>query len=253
MACSKKPDIFKLDNIMEKFAPPENCEMLAVSKVNEEIWLELSKMARSSDLSMQSIQKYIVGGISALTTILETHFTPTDTEPEAGVIILDGSALINTLPPRISKTFEEYAALQVVTKLQTYSCTYTRTDIVFDVYWSSSLQAETRPKRGISARRRVTDKGKIPQNWQSFMRDNSNKTELFNFLADKIVIVNKEESVVYTNLLACKHAAADGKKIILIEAGDTNVLVIAVSVLPILQLLGVEEVWVALGQGKNLR
>jgi hypothetical protein len=32
---------------------------------------------------------------------------------------------------------------------------------VFDVYWSSSLKAETRSRRGIGARRRVTDKGKI--------------------------------------------------------------------------------------------
>jgi hypothetical protein len=32
---------------------------------------------------------------------------------------------------------------------------------VFDVYWSSSLKAETRSKQGIGARRRVTDKGKI--------------------------------------------------------------------------------------------
>ncbi|CAC5425958.1 unnamed protein product [Mytilus coruscus] len=77
---------------------------------------------------------------SQLATILETHFTPPDTEPEAGVIILNGSALINALPPRISKTFEEYAALEVVPMEQTYSCTYTRTDIVFDVYWSSSLK-----------------------------------------------------------------------------------------------------------------
>ena len=32
---------------------------------------------------------------------------------------------------------------------------------MFDVYWSSSLKAEKRSKRGIDARRRVTDKGKI--------------------------------------------------------------------------------------------
>ncbi|CAC5413669.1 unnamed protein product [Mytilus coruscus] len=57
---------------------------------------------------------------SQLATIIETHFTPLDTDPEAGVIILDRSALINALPPRISKTFEEYAALEAVPKVQTY-------------------------------------------------------------------------------------------------------------------------------------
>ncbi|CAC5371327.1 unnamed protein product [Mytilus coruscus] len=69
---------------------------------------------------------------SQLATILETYFSPPDTEPEAGVIILDGSAFINALPPRKLKTFEEYAALEVVSKVQTYSYTYKRTDIVFE-------------------------------------------------------------------------------------------------------------------------
>jgi hypothetical protein len=41
---------------------------------------------------------------------------------------------MNTLHSMISKTFEEYAVLEVVQKVQAYSCTYTRTDIVFDVY-----------------------------------------------------------------------------------------------------------------------
>ena len=101
---------------------------------------------------------------SQLATILEIHVTPPDTEPEANFIILNGSALIDALPSRISKTFEEYAVLEVVPKVHTYSCTYTRTDIVFDVYWSSSLKADTRSNRGIGSRRRVTDKVKTPQN-----------------------------------------------------------------------------------------
>jgi hypothetical protein len=50
---------------------------------------------------------------------METHVTPPDTEP-------DGSALINALPSRISKTFEEYAVLEIVPKFQGYSCTYMR-------------------------------------------------------------------------------------------------------------------------------
>jgi len=39
---------------------------------------------------------------------------------------LDGSALINALPSRISKTFQEYAVLEVVPNIQAYSCTYKR-------------------------------------------------------------------------------------------------------------------------------
>ncbi|KAK4313631.1 hypothetical protein Pmani_015035 [Petrolisthes manimaculis] len=36
-------------------------------------------------------------------------------------------------------------------------------------------------------RRRVMDKTKLPSNWKMFLRDNNNKTEVFEFLANKIV------------------------------------------------------------------
>ena len=61
------------------------------------------------------------------------HVTPPDTEPEASFIILDGSALINALPLRISKTFEEYAVLEIVPKVQVYSCTYMRRYCVWHI------------------------------------------------------------------------------------------------------------------------
>jgi hypothetical protein len=105
----------------------------------------------------------------------------------------------------------------------------------------------------------VIGKGKTPQNWHSFLRENTNKTELFKFLADKIVkmcsnnkiIVTQEEGVVCNHsisleglthcnhekadtriFLNSKHTAADGSKTIMIKASDTYVLVIEVSVLP---------------------
>ena len=159
---------------------------------------------------------------SQLTTILETHVTIPDTEPEADTIIIDGSALVNSLPPRSSKTFEDYAVHDVLPSIQAYSTKYKRTDIVFDVYRPSSLKTEARSKRGRGVRRRVTSKGKIPSNWRNFLRDNDNKTELFNFLADKIaqmatpnvVIVTKEEDAVSNHTInldevaPCSHEEA---------------------------------------------
>ncbi|KAJ8399900.1 hypothetical protein AAFF_G00406300 [Aldrovandia affinis] len=85
---------------------------------------------------------------SHLTTILESQVTTPEAEPDADTIIIDGAALVNSLPPRSSKTFEEYAMLDVLPTIQAYSTKYKRTDIVFDVYWPSSLKAETRSKRG---------------------------------------------------------------------------------------------------------
>ena len=104
------------------------------------------------------------------------------------------------------------------------------------------------------------------------MRVNSNKlkTELYNFLADKIVkmcpntsntvtvIITQEDGVVCNHsisleglthcnheradtqiFLHSKHTAADGNNTIMNKASDTDVLVISVSVLLILQDLGV--------------
>ncbi|KAJ8394319.1 hypothetical protein AAFF_G00047260 [Aldrovandia affinis] len=88
---------------------------------------------------------------SHLTTILESQVTTPEAEPDADTIIIDGAALVNSLPPRSSKTFEEYAMLDVLPTIQAYSTKYKRTDIVFDVYRPSSLKAEIRSKRDFPA------------------------------------------------------------------------------------------------------
>jgi hypothetical protein len=48
--------------------------------------------------------------------------------------------------------------------------------------------------------------------------------------------------------LHSKHTGADGNNTIMNKASDTNVLVISVSVLLILQDLGVEKLWVVFDQ-----
>ena len=58
---------------------------------------------------------------SQLVAVLERHITLPDNEPQADVIIIDGSALVNSLPPRSSKTFEEYATLDVIPTIREYS------------------------------------------------------------------------------------------------------------------------------------
>ena len=216
---------------------------------------------------------------SHLTSILQNLVTTPETEPDADTIIIDGAALVYSLPPRISKTFEEYAMFDVLPTIQAYSTKYNRTDIVFDVYHQSSLKVEIRSKRGRGVRRRVTKEGKIPSNWRNFLRVNDNKVELFNFLADKIahmstqnvVIVTKEEDAVSNHTInlagvaPCSHEESDtrifvharhateaGSKAIMVKASDTDVLVIAVSVLQALQELGLQQLWLAFGQGQYM-
>ena len=157
---------------------------------------------------------------------------------------------------------------EVLLAIESYSSKYKRTDIVFDVYRSSSLKAEIRSKRRYGVRRRVTGSGKIPSSWRNFLPDNDNKTVLFMFLADKIaqmstttaVIVTKEEHAVCTHsinlseimpciheeadtriVLHARHAAKEGSKVIMIKTNDTDVLVIAISVPLLLQQIGIVQ------------
>ncbi len=137
--------------------------------------------------------------------ILENTIALPDSQPECDVIIIDGAVLVHTLSlsPNTSKTFEEYAvrAKDVVPKIWSYSSKYERTDIVFDVYKTSSLKVEVRLKRGKGSQRKVTDKTKLPPIWFSFLRDNNNKTELFEFpltRQDKIVSICHDNGVVVT-------------------------------------------------------
>ena len=50
-----------------------------------------------------------------------------------------------------------------------------------------------------------------------------------------------------------RHAAEAGSKVIMVKANDTDILVIAISVLQALQNLGLQQLWVAFGQKQNLK
>ena len=96
------------------------------------------------------------------------------------------------------------------------------------------------------------------QNWRSVLRDDDNKTELFQFLADRIcqtqttstIIVTKEGCVICSDnqksleaVSPCLHkeadtrifvhardAAIEGNKALVVKANDTDIVVITVYV-----------------------
>ena len=114
--------------------------------------------------------------------ILQSQVNLPDTEPTGDTIIIDGSAFIYALPPRTSKTFDDYAKEDIIPRVERYGDKFSRVDIVFDVYNKSSLKNEARSRRGQGMRRRVTGTSKTPTNWKGFLRDDTNKNEQFNFL-----------------------------------------------------------------------
>ena len=104
----------------------------------------------------------------------------------ADAIIIDGSALVNSLCPRTSKTFEEYATLDVLTSYKgiRQSIRGQALCLMFTIHQVWKLKHDQSEEGG--AWRWVTSNEKIPSNWPNFLSKNYYKTELFIFLADKI-------------------------------------------------------------------
>ena len=156
-----------------------------------------------------------------------------------------------------------------------------RLDLVWDRYLPDSLKATTREKRGTGIQQRVVDEATIPGNWQNFLRVDSNKAELFNYLStvvmhdfqqeDKQLIVTHDVQVLskpelqdMLSISPCSHEEADtrmflhvyhavrhGHRKILVQTVDTDVVVLAVS---IAQTLPPEcELWLAFGTGKHFK
>ena len=222
-----------------------------------------------------------LGSKSDLLVCLEGHAELQSEAPTLTAVVLDGAVIVHMLKPGTAKTFGEYAQQvfipYVVRQLQHVS----RLDLVWDSYRADSLKASTREQRGKGVRRRVVDSAVIPGNWQSFLRVDSNKVELFSYLSTmlaesfqeegkelvvtdgvQVICVPQQEDV--NSLAPCNqeeadtrmmlhvaHAAQHGHQEIQVRTVDTDVVVLAVMVVH--NLPAGDELWVAFGTGKNYR
>ena len=102
-----------------------------------------------------------------------------------------------------------------------------RLDVVFDIYKSDSLKSHTREIRAVGVGAfRVSVRGNTPfnsKNFESFMRNDSNKTELFVMLANSfsqidgpVIVTTRLNDVVSnqphfdkTPVAPCNHEEAD--------------------------------------------
>ena len=127
----------------------------------------------------------------------------------------------------------------------------------------------------------VADNTKLPRDWASFLKDLSNKLELFHFLSEKIngircpedkcMYITQGENVLPSSPLnvmeKCNHEEADtrilvhikdaiskGAKNVLVRTVDTDVIVLLVGHFHELKSLQSSLlVWVAFGMGKSFR
>ena len=195
-------------------------------------------------------------------------------------IIIDTATIVNMIKPGVERTFAGYGEKSFLRFIEVQLRHADRVDIVWDKYIENSLKATTRRHRGTGVRRRVTPTNQLPRNWSSFFREDSNKHELFMFLAYFASSLEVHGQVIITygqdvrctspretaSLSPCTHEEADtrmlvhavqqGDRKILLRTVDTDALGLAVFVFHDLLSMRPEEqleMWVAFGTGINLR
>ncbi|XP_031574483.1 uncharacterized protein LOC116308242 [Actinia tenebrosa] len=184
------------------------------------------------------------------------------------------------LSPGTAQNFEEYFndvfapfILKQVEKVK-------RVDVVWDVYRDDSLKKATRQKRGSGQRRKALMSTRIPSDWKGFLRNDENKTELFQLLAVNLmslkmpvgkeiysthgeIVLSSTNRTEMEYLAPSTHEEADtrlmihvmdasacGHRRVMVRSNDADVVLLAVSIFNLLQ---VDELWVTYGSGKHLQ
>lgn len=210
------------------------------------------------------------------------HILPQESQKDHPISIdamaYDGAALVHLLPTKQVTTFDEYATSVFLPHIVRQLEKCTRVDVVWDRYISDSIKAATREKRGKGVRMKVAGKSKVPGNWRGFLRDESNKKELFHFLTQRIlsfdysegkqVFVTSDANVLSKgsshDMPPCDHEEADTRLLIhlvdALKSGCSTCVVRTVDTDVVVNLIGKfhnllstypsTEIWIAFGAGK---
>jgi hypothetical protein len=217
------------------------------------------------------------GEKSHLVQILE-KLVPDPCQPQqCHGIGIDGAVLVHNLKPMPGLgSFKEYFLRQVSQHIlgTAERLKSTRVDFVWDLYLEASTKVSTRTSRGTETRRQGLPtsasgkrsavkniwhflfartgikyfvSGKLPGNWEDYLKNASNKRELFKFLAEQCVsglqllqIVTNVEDVITASDpgisalrgVACgSREEADGRVILhirdMMKSGFTSILVVS--------------------------
>jgi hypothetical protein len=196
---------------------------------------------------------------------------------------IDGAALMYTIDPKKSnvtvKTGGDFSQLVLLPYVERQLQSVERLDFVWDVYKAERLKSSARQRRGMGESLRVAASTRLPSNWQTFLRVDSNKTGFFNYLAHalkavhppegKVVLTTRQEDVIsnpesdVSQIAPCAQEEADGRMVlhaahahgqdhcrIMIQATDTYVVVLAITIADTIQDC---ELYIAFGHGKTFR
>ena len=196
-------------------------------------------------------------------------------------MIVDGSFIVQPLKPGTSNNFCEYVDNVIAPFVNNILRKHKRVDVIFDRYFPRSIKTATCIKRGEGHRYHVTSQTLIPRNWNLFLRNSENKTQLFKFLAENIIrkvaleegkqLYCSHEDIIITNpdnldvsaISPCTHEEADtrifvhlkdavrkGCSNIAIRATDTDIIILASA---LFEDIAAQKLWVHFGTNKHLR
>lgn len=203
---------------------------------------------------------------------------------EASVVVLDMAAVVHIIKPKSANVFGDYTQMQLLPYLESQMTdNTTRVDAVWDTYKEASLKSQARVKRGGTGMRRTRVSAKIPlpkgAQWQTFLKDCQNKDDLFQFISQELqsctadsqyqllttkadlVLSNQPTDVAALSpcqqeeadtrmILHLRHAADQGHTRAFLRTVDSDVVVLAIS---FFLELGLSELWVGFGSGKNYK
>ena len=217
---------------------------------------------------------------SEFLSLSETYGNVSHTCPETSAKVIDGAVVVQMIKPVNVETFGDYARYNFIPyiKKNFQNEKVTRIDLVFDRYFPLSLKNDTRKQRGQGVRVSVKEMTPVWKNWNQFLKESDNKTELFKLLAENIVLdpvdgkilVAAKDDVVISNwpintdtlcptnqeeadtriFLHLKHISQAGHRKVMIRTVDTDIVVIAIALYDGFDL---DELWIEFGTGINQR
>ena len=123
--------------------------------------------------------------------------TETDTQQQHDSVVQVGGQLVHQLDARGTGTFEQFTQRLFLKHLQVELRKVSRLDIVCDTYRPMSIKGHTRDE---CVRLKVGPNVRIPGKWSEFLRDSTNKVELFKYLSGEVMQPFHSGGDIYTTM-----------------------------------------------------
>ena len=141
-------------------------------------------LANGNEKMYHSTKSDIIHCIEREAEAVSQGATETDTQQQPDCVFQDGGQLVHHLYARGTGTFEQFAQRLFLKHLQVELRKVSRLDIVWDTYRPMSIKGHTCDE---CVRLKVGTNVRIPGKWSEFLRDSTNKVELFKYLSGKVM------------------------------------------------------------------